>query len=160
MGVLGFALVLGVLFTSPAFGQQTSDVTITKGAGAGQSCVAAKNCFDPSTLNVGKGTTVTWKNEDSVSHTVTSGNPTDNQTGTIFDSSLIPPGKEFTFTFKDAGTYHYFCQVHPWMSGEVIVGGSSSQAVPEFGPVTPAILIIAIVAIIMLSARYGNSLKP
>jgi plastocyanin len=108
-------------------------VMISSGAGANQDCVASKNCFNPQTLNVSPGTTVTWKNMDTVSHTVTSGNPSDNQTGTIFDSSLIKPGDTFSFTFKDAGTYNYFCMVHPWMTGQVVVGQGGSMSGMNMG---------------------------
>jgi plastocyanin len=107
-------------------------ITMPQGAGSSASaaCVSAKNCFSPNTLNVASGTTVTWKNMDTVSHYVTSGNPSDNTTGTIFDSgNLIKPGGAYQFTFANAGTYNYFCTVHPWMIGQVIVG-SSNQPVP------------------------------
>lgn len=145
----------------PVLAQEPTLVTIIKGAGSGQDCVSAKNCFDPSVLNASPGTTVEWKNADQVSHTVTSGNPSDNQTGTVFDSGLIAPGKDFTFTFKNAGTYNYFCQVHPWMMGEVIVGAQSATqnaSAPEFGQVTPIILVVSIMAIILFSVSR-KSLK-
>ncbi len=112
--------------TSPT----ASSVTISAGAGSGPNCAQSNNCFNPSTMTVTAGTTVTWHNGDKVSHTVTSGNPSDNQTGTIFDSSLISPGKSFNFTFKDPGTYNYFCQVHPWMTGKVIVTSAVANSSP------------------------------
>ena len=149
--------LVGALTVLPVFGQEPTTVTISKGAGSGQACVSAKNCFDPNMLSISPGTEVEWKNSDQVSHTVTSGNPSDNQTGTVFDSGLIAPGKTFTFTFKNAGTYNYFCQVHPWMMGEVVVGSSAattSSAAPEFGQVTPVILIISIMAIVVLSQKF------
>lgn len=114
--------------SSSGTGTTGSTVTMTKGAGANQNCVSAKNCFDPSTLTVSVGATVEWKNDDQVSHTVTSGSPSDNTTGTIFDSSLVGPGKDFKFTFDKAGTYDYFCQVHPWMTGQVIVKSSGGMS--------------------------------
>ena len=155
-GVLAF---LGIVVTIPAFAQQTDEVTIIKGAGSSPNCSSAKNCFDPSILNISTGTTVEWKNTDSVSHTVTSGKSTDNQTGTLFDSSLLAPGKSFSFTFENTGTYYYFCQVHPWMTGEIIVavssatGNTSSTTVPEFGLFAQVVLTMAIVGIIAFSAR-------
>lgn len=155
-----FVFLLATLTVLPVLAQETT-VTIIKGAGSGQECVSAKNCFSPSVLHVSPGTTVEWKNADQVSHTVTNGNPSDNQTGTIFDSGLIAPGKDFTFTFKDAGTYNYFCQVHPWMMGEVIVGASTvtqNASAPEFGQVAPMILVVSTIAIIMFSASR-KSLK-
>jgi plastocyanin len=65
------------------------------------------------------GTTVTWTNEDNVPHTVMSGtrdNPSD-----LFDSGNVEPGEVFTYTFDEAGTYDYFCSIHPGMNGTVIV---------------------------------------
>ncbi|HJU12876.1 MAG TPA: plastocyanin/azurin family copper-binding protein [Candidatus Nitrosotalea sp.] len=141
----------------PALAQKAAEVTIIKGAGADQSCVSAGNCFDPSKLDVSPGTTVTWTNTDQVSHTVTSGNPSDNQTGTVFDSSLIAPNKKFTFTFNTPGTFHYFCQVHPWMTGEVIVGQASGASAPEFGGAAPIVLALSIMAVVLtLSIKTGR----
>ncbi|MDE1765135.1 MAG: cupredoxin domain-containing protein [Thaumarchaeota archaeon] len=149
---VAFVIVFGLLHAS-VLAQQVSDVTITKGAGSsGQVCVSAKNCFDPDVISIALGTAVTWKNTDQVSHTVTSGDISDNQIGTVFDSGLIAPGKEFTFAFKNAGTYHYFCTLHPWMTGEVVVGTSSASS-PEFGQVAPMILVIAIMSTMVISAR-------
>ena len=132
-------------------------ITISKGDSADQSCVSAKNCYNPDVVTVAPGTTVTWTNADSVSHTVTSGNPSDNQTGTIFDSSLVRPSATYSFTFKDPGTYNYFCQVHPWMTGQIIVAagsaGTASSNAPEFGPFSTIILAIAVMGIVALGAK-------
>lgn len=122
--LLGFvAVVMLFLMTnvSPSLAQQASNVTITYDSGMDQLCTVERNCFNPTALHVMVNTTVIWKNVDRFSHTVTSGNPYDNQTGTVFDSGLITPEKEFSFTFKDAGTYQYFCEIHPWMRGEIDV---------------------------------------
>ena len=76
--------------------------------------------FQPSHLTIQKGSTVTWNNEDLVTHTVTSGSGFDDpQMGKEFDSGLI--GKTFKHIFKKTGEYPYFCQVHPTMQGKVIV---------------------------------------
>ena len=66
------------------------------------------------------GSSVSWINDDSAAHTVTSGTVDAGLTG-IFDSGLFISGGTFEFTFDDAGTYDYFCMVHPWMTGQVIV---------------------------------------
>ncbi|TSA18251.1 MAG: hypothetical protein D4R72_02595, partial [Nitrosopumilales archaeon] len=107
--------------TPPVYG---SDITIATGAGASASadCVTTNNCYSPNPLNVVPGTTVTWTNTDKTSHTVTSGKVSDDNSGSLFDSSLLKPGKTFQFTFYNSGTYNYFCTVHPWMVGQVIVG--------------------------------------
>src|SRR3989475_8027005 len=89
MGALfGVLALVAILSAAPAFGQTANEVDMAKGAGASQTadCVAANNCFNPNPLTVAPGAQVTWKNTDTVSHTVTSGKPSDNQTGTAFDS--------------------------------------------------------------------------
>ena len=58
------------------------------------------NSYDPPTLKVAKGTTVTWKNADSTLHTVTSGTAEGNESGTAFDSSYLAAGKTFPWTFS------------------------------------------------------------
>lgn len=70
--------------------------------------------YSPKTLTVTVGTTVTWKNTDSVQHSVTS------NTG-VFDSGLFSPGGTFTYTFNTAGTYPYYCTIHAGMVGTIIV---------------------------------------
>lgn len=129
--------------TSPTLPQPipTVIVTITSGSGGSQSCVQSDNCYNPSTLNVKLGTQVEWRNEDTVSHTVTSGHQTDSQTGTVFDSSIIKSGGSYDFTFNTLGTYDYFCMVHPWMTGSIIVSetapvqqNSTSFQEPNTGP--------------------------
>ncbi len=130
-GVLfGVLTLVAILAIDPsAFAQEPgTTVNISAGAGSSPNCSQANNCFNPDVINVAPGTTVEWKNNDKVSHTVTSGNPSDNQTGTIFDSSLIASGKDFSFTFNNPGTYNYFCQVHPWMTGQVIVGAAATTS--------------------------------
>ena len=77
--------------------------------------------FVPETLTVSKGTTVTWTNEDSTLHTVTSGSPEAGNSGTEFDSSYLAAGKTFQHPFNTAGTFDYYCTLHPFMKGKVVV---------------------------------------
>ncbi|MEO9295616.1 MAG: cupredoxin family copper-binding protein [Nitrososphaera sp.] len=77
--------------------------------------------YSPNPLTVKAGTEVTWKNADSSIHTVTQGNPTNGPTDGGFDSKLMNPKKEFKFKFDTAGTFDYFCQLHPTMVGKVTV---------------------------------------
>jgi plastocyanin len=83
-------------------------------------CDETNECFIPAEVTVKVGDTVTWSNDDSAAHTVTSGTPTDGPDGT-FDSSLFMAGTTFSYTFDTAGEYNYFCMVHPWMTGKVQV---------------------------------------
>jgi amicyanin len=70
--------------------------------------------FGPEDLTVAVGTTVTWTNRDDIPHTVVS-------TTGAFKSKVLDTDEKFSFTFTKAGTYDYFCSVHPKMTGKVIV---------------------------------------
>ncbi len=73
----------------------------------------------PQTLIIKKGQTVTWENCDSAAHTITSGTPEKGPDGN-FDSMFLS-GNSFSVTFDEKGTYRYFCLVHPWKEGKIIV---------------------------------------
>ncbi len=78
--------------------------------------VSIKNfSFSPQTLTVKTGTKVTWTNNDSVPHTVTS--DSDN----LLNSGTISPGQSFSFTFTNTGSANYHCSIHPMMKGVVVV---------------------------------------
>ena len=89
--------------------------------------------FAPATIEIEAGTEVVWANKDEgVHHTATSGLPGDGgvpgvsepeppRPDGVFDGDLADASAEFTFTFTEAGTYEYFCRVHPSMTGGVIV---------------------------------------
>src|SRR5215469_13163000 len=70
--------------------------------------------FAPETIKVSVGTTVTWTNRDDIPHTVVS-------TDGVFKSKVRDTDEQFSFTFTKAGTYSYFCSVHPKMTGKVVV---------------------------------------
>ena len=72
--------------------------------------------FGPAALTVPVGTTVTWTNRDDIPHTVVS---TDDPK--VFKSKVLDTDEKFSFTFSKAGTYPYFCSIHPKMTGKVIV---------------------------------------
>ncbi|WP_255486582.1 cupredoxin domain-containing protein [Candidatus Nitrosotenuis sp. DW1] len=82
-------------------------------------CESTDECFMPSSVTITTGNTVTWTNDDTAAHTVTSG--IDVTPDGVFDSSLLPAGKTFSFKFESSGEYPYYCMVHPWMTGKVIV---------------------------------------
>ena len=75
--------------------------------------------FAPATLEVAKGTKVTWTNKDTAKHTVTSGK--DATTDGKFDGPLEAAPATFSFTFTEAGTYAYFCAIHKSMIATVTV---------------------------------------
>ena len=72
--------------------------------------------FHPATLTVKKGATVLWVNKDDDVHTIKS---TDGPAA--FNSPALDSGSRFGFTFRQAGTYHYICSVHPYMHGVIVV---------------------------------------
>jgi plastocyanin len=103
---------------------QGSDVNVSIKKGAGTTLTGGQAySMDPIQVKVGQK--VIWKNDDTVQHTVTSGTgPSDPNMGKDFDSGLtklINPGATFEHTFTKAGTFPYFCQLHPTMQGKVIV---------------------------------------
>lgn len=96
----------------------TVEVSMPAGVGASQTLN-----FQPATITIviGVNNTITWTNNDSTAHTVTS---TSAPTGASFDSGNMPPGATYTHTFTTAGTYSYQCNYHPvWMTGTIIVKG-------------------------------------
>jgi len=76
--------------------------------------------YDPEILNISAGTTVQWNNADNTMHTATSGTP-DNGSDGVFDSDILAAGETYEFTFSDAGSFDYYCILHPWMMGTVNV---------------------------------------
>ncbi len=91
---------------------------------AGADIVIDQFSFSPQRLTVKAGTTVTWINQDDTPHTVTSSTQ-------LFKSMALDTADKFSFTFTTAGTYEYFCSVHPHMRGAVVVetatGSRSAQ---------------------------------
>ena len=85
------------------------------------------DCFIPSPVVITVGGTVTWENTDTAAHTSSSGTPAGGPDG-VFDSSLIMTGASFSHTFDSAGTFDYFCMVHPWMTGTVIVEAEAEHS--------------------------------
>jgi len=83
-------------------------------------CEESNACYLPADITINAGDTVEWINVDTAAHTVTGGSPADGPSG-VFDSSLVMASANYAFTFDDAGSYDYFCMVHPWMVGSVTV---------------------------------------
>jgi plastocyanin len=70
--------------------------------------------FGPAALTISVGTTVTWTNRDDIPHTVVSNDG-------VFKSKVLDTDEKFSFTFSKAGTFPYFCSIHPKMTGKVVV---------------------------------------
>ena len=128
IGIIGFAIILGIAlsFSNNTVEENNDETTLvikgdvvmpTKVSRPG--CEIDDRCYAPSLILTKKGNSVTWVNEDSAFHSVTSGfydSPTE-----LFDSGHLDPFESFTFTFDEVGDYDYFCTLHPWMKGQVTV---------------------------------------
>lgn len=86
----------------------------------GNSALANTGFFLPLNLEVIRGTTVVWQNEDNIGHTIQS---QDNKGNIIsmFNSNVLKTGDTFSYKFDKPGVYHYFCTIHPWRIGIVTV---------------------------------------
>lgn len=127
-GLMALALLAIACYPSPA--KETAPVAPTAPAATEQAApkeqVAPKeeasatevkisgSAFVPATVTVAVGTTVTWSNQDSVVHTVSS-------QSTLFDSGNLSRGATFSHTFNQPGTFEYRCKIHPAMKAKVIV---------------------------------------
>ena len=95
----------------------SSAISIVSGASAPASGLG----FEPASITVSVGTPLTWRNDDTTLHTVTSGSTEGGDSGKVFDSSYLAAGKTFQHKIDTAGTYGYYCTLHPYMTGRVIV---------------------------------------
>lgn len=123
--------------TEGAPGQQSESAPADESSSQGENEVISIGLkFMPETITVPVGTTVTWTNDETIGHTITSGAWGDINESTgirgsqsadgLFDHDLAPKGQEgdtFTFTFDEPGEYPYFCEPHLAMNAMVIVEG-------------------------------------
>lgn len=89
---------------------KTDTIEIVKGSSSPDIAMP----FMPAVVSAHEGTTITWKNEDNAVHTVT-------EAGSKFDSQFIQPGAKWQHAFKEKGQFDYYCMLHPWMKGVVVV---------------------------------------
>jgi len=122
-----FSLIAIAPSAFAAHGEGGMSATVTNAPGSSTpGCENTDNCFLPSTVVITAGGTVTWENVDNAAHTASSGTAAGGPDG-VFDSSLIMASGSYSVTFDDEGTYPYFCMVHPWMSGTVIVEAEAAH---------------------------------
>jgi plastocyanin len=127
-----FAENQSVIVTIPK-GAANPEVDITK--------LTPTQWYIPPKISVNQNHSVTWINKDTEIHTVTSGNGAgleslmNNKQGTksgIFDSGIFKPGGNWTHMFEKAGTFAYYCTVHPWMEGTIVVKKVDSLPIPNY----------------------------
>jgi len=111
--------MLSIAFSGVLAWQAASNARVAAAAGAQEKVQAAdvkidNFSFTPQEITVAAGTKVTWVNRDDIPHTVVSTNET-------FKSKALDTDDQYSFTFDKAGTYEYFCSIHPKMTAKVIV---------------------------------------
>ena len=94
-------------------------ISVPEGTGT-PGCDETNACYIPFNVSISAGEEITWSNDDTAAHTVTSGSPADGPDGN-FDSGLFMAGGTFSTTLDESGEYPYFCMVHPWMTGNITV---------------------------------------
>lgn len=113
--IAGLSVILMLGVAGLGLGQKNS-IAIAQDKSSSLEVKIDNFSFGPAILTVAVGTTVTWTNRDDIPHTVVS---TDD--AKTFKSKVLDTDEKFSFTFNKAGTYPYFCSIHPKMTGKVIV---------------------------------------
>ncbi len=123
--IIGISLGIVFLFQNTIVQDVDDQKTVLKGdiimptKVSRPGCEKTDSCYIPSKIVIKQGNSVTWVNEDVAFHSVTSGYY--DEPSEIFDSGYLDPEESFTFVFENIGIYDYFCTLHPWMKGQVIV---------------------------------------
>jgi len=124
-----FALlaVFSIIVITPSAFADHSKVDINMAVGSSTpGCETNNMCYMPYNAALDPGGEAMWHNIDDMAHTVSSGTPAEGLDD-IFDSGLVPAGGMFSYKFEEAGTYDYFCMVHPWMTGIVTVSAEHDE---------------------------------
>ena len=121
---LSISLALTGIGFDNAFAEE---VKIENGRGSSQpGCELTNLCFVPAIATANVGDKIIFLNGDNAPHTSTSGTAASGPDG-IWDSGLQQPGVDFVFMATNPGTYDYFCMVHPWMTGQLIISQADSD---------------------------------
>jgi len=120
--ILVLFTIISVVSLTPAAFAENAEITIEAALGSGApGCEeTAEGCYIPSTATVDVGGVVIMSNPDTAAHTFTAGSPADGPTGE-FDTGLVMAGNSFEYSPDTVGEIPYFCMVHPWMEGVIIV---------------------------------------
>ena len=146
-------LSIFVLFTisivgiSPVVFADTVSVLIPEGTSV-RGCETTDECYIPFGVKIEVGDEVIWTNEDVAFHTVTSGISADGPND-LFDSGMFKIDEQFSHKFEESGNFDYFCTLHPWMQGTVIVPEKLPDDTPENGG-----------GCLIATATYGSELAP
>ena len=131
------AILVGVLSLISTAYAENYIVDVPYGAFNPELNTPAEVWYEPPVISIIEGDSVTWYNDDREGHTVTSGEGSgrfgwmDDNFGTPdggFDSDRFMPGESWSMTFEDSGIFSYYCTIHPWMEGVVIV----EKEIPDY----------------------------
>ena len=124
---ISVAIGLAILMIAPSYihsvhaqlvyMDETVEIKISKGSSA----INNSQFYAPPEVHVAAGSNIKWTNDDNVIHTVTQGKPSEGVNSTGFNSGPIQPKGTFVHFFDDSGTVDYYCTIHPYMIGKVIV---------------------------------------
>lgn len=126
--IFSVLVVFALFATNFAFAESSYTINIPTGAADPNAPFfwqSEKDGDATGEIHIKPGDTIKWANADTALHTVTSGNPTDGPDG-VFDSQVLNRGESWSQKFTDEGTYPYFCVLHEWMTGVVIVESAHS----------------------------------
>jgi len=119
--------VFSIIAITPSAFADHSKVDINMVVGSSTpGCETNNLCYLPYNAALDVGGEAMWHNVDTMAHTVSSGTPAEGLDD-VFDSSLVAAGGMFSYKFEEAGTYDYFCMVHPWMTGIVTVSAEHEE---------------------------------
>jgi len=119
--------VFSIIAITPSAFADHSKVDINMAVGSSTpGCETNNMCYMPYNAALDPGGEAMWHNIDDMAHTVSSGTPAEGLDD-VFDSGLVPAGGMFSYKFEEAGTYDYFCMVHPWMTGIVTVSAEHEE---------------------------------
>ena len=118
-----FSLIFSIGLFSNAYAQEPiQEIVEINQNSYNPGCELIDSCFNPTILHIDKGDSIKWINNDDALHNIVSGTPGDGPSD-IFTSPLLQMGEFFEFNFElDNSVQSYFCSIHPWMVGYVIVG--------------------------------------
>ncbi len=132
--ILAFVVLFAIPLSTNVFAQTSYEVKMPTGSSNSLAPYFWQSVKDGSTTGIVEilvGDTIVWSNADTAFHTVTSGSEADGLDG-LFDSKEFAPGKSFTYKFSEIGNYPYYCTLHPWMMGTIIVT-SGYSIIPNVG---------------------------
>ena len=123
-----FAIAAGIVAMTPAAFADHSEVTIVPTDGSGSpGCEEVQyGCYVPGTATVDLGGKVIFSNTDIAAHTFSAGTAATGPTGE-FDTSMVMAGASYEWTANVVGEIEYFCMVHPWMVGLLIVQEAGAE---------------------------------